>query len=211
MFSPFFRLEVKGKKDSWKKGWSSPGKEIDEIKPSKCVDLFVGHLLSYDTFFLLGSSLQTFLRPETPTTSSTHPAILDEVRMAMLVVHHNTFFNLSDHLTPYINNELKGNRAAEHFLCGCTKTSAIVNCVGDHFQLDVIADLKNLPFILMLDGSNDTWALKMFPVTVRIFDINYQRIIIKNFYMYLMEGRDASTAAEMFSSVDKLFIKHGIS
>ena len=168
-------------------------------------------MLSYDTFFLLGSSLQTFLRPETPTTSSTHPAILDEVRMAMLVVHHNTFVNLSDHLTPYINNELKGSRAAEHFLCGCTKTSAIVNCVGDQFQLDVIADLKTLPFILMLDGSNDTWALKMFPVTVRIFDINYQRIIIKKFYMYLMEGRDASTAAEMFSSVDKLFIKHVIS
>ena len=131
--------------------------------------------------------------------------------MAMLVVHHNTFFNLSDHLTPYINNEMKGSGAAEHFLCGRTKTSAIVNCVGDQFQLDVMADLKNLSFILMLDGSNDTWALKMFPVTVRIFDINYQRIIIKKFYMYLMEGRDASTAAEMFSSVDKLFIKHVIS
>ena len=29
--------------------------------------------------------------------------------------------------------------------------------------------------------------------------------------MNLMEGRDASTAAEMFLSVDKLFIKHGIS
>ena len=29
--------------------------------------------------------------------------------------------------------------------------------------------------------------------------------------MNLMEGRDAATAAEMFSSVDKLFIKHGIS
>ena len=26
-----------------------------------------------------------------------------------------------------------------------------------------------------------------------------------------MEGRDATTAAEMFSSVDKFFIKHGIS
>ena len=29
--------------------------------------------------------------------------------------------------------------------------------------------------------------------------------------MNLMKGRDASTAAEMFSSVNKLFIKHGIS
>ena len=29
--------------------------------------------------------------------------------------------------------------------------------------------------------------------------------------MNLTEGRDATTAAEMFSSVDKFFIKHGIS
>ena len=33
----------------------------------------------------------------------------------------------------------------------------------------------------------------------------------KNFDMNLMERRDAATAAEMFSSVDKLFIEHGIS
>ena len=33
----------------------------------------------------------------------------------------------------------------------------------------------------------------------------------KNFDMNLMEGPDASTAAEMFSSVDKLFRKYGIS
>ena len=95
--------------------------------------MFVGHLLSYETFFLSGSSLQALLRPETPATSLMHPAILAEVRMAMLVVHSNMFFNLSDHLTPYINNEFKGSSAAENFLCGLTKTATIVNCVGDQF------------------------------------------------------------------------------
>ena len=63
----------------------------------------------------------------------------------------------------------------------------------------------------MLDGSNDTGVLKMFPVTVRIVDTNHQRIFTKFFDMNLMEGWDVSTVAEMFSSIDKLFIKHGIS
>ena len=81
-----------------------------------------------------------------------HPAILAELRMAMLVVHHNTFFNLSDHLTPYINNEFKGSSASENFSCGRTKTAAIVNCVRDQFQLDLIANLKKLPFSLMLEA-----------------------------------------------------------
>ena len=123
-------------------------------------------LLSYKTFFLSGSSLQAFLRPETPRTFSMHPAILAEVRKAMLAIHHNTFFYLSDHLTPYINNEFKGSRAAENFSCERSKTAAIVNCVDVQFQLDLIAYLKKLSF-------SDTGALKMFPVTVRIFNINH--------------------------------------
>ena len=105
-------------------------------------------MLSYDTFVLSGSSLQAFLRPETPTTSLMHPAILEEVRMAMLVVHHYTFSNLSYHLTPYISDEFKGSYPAENFSCRRTKTAAIVNCVGDQFQLDLIPDLIKLPFSL---------------------------------------------------------------
>ena len=100
--------------------------------------MFVGHLLSYDTFFLSGSSLQVFVHPETPTASSMHPAILAEVRMAMLVVPHNTFFNLSDYLIPYINNKFKGCRAAENSSCGRTKTAAIFNCVGYQFAMKLV-------------------------------------------------------------------------
>ena len=116
-----------------------------------------------------------------------YPAILAEVRMAMLVVPHNTFFNLSDYLTRYINNEFKGSRAAKIFSFDRTKTAAIFNCVGDQFQLDLIDDLKKLPFSLMLDGSNEAGVLKMFPVEVRIFDINHRRIMKKIFDMNLMD------------------------
>ena len=139
-----------------------------------------------------------------------HPVTFAEVRIAMLVVHHNTFFNLSDHLSLYVNNEFKGSCAAEKIFCGRAKTVAIVNCVGDQFQLDLITDLKKLLFSLMLDGSNDSGVLKMFPVPVRIFDMNHQRIKTTFFDMNLMEGQYASTAAEMFSSVNRLFIKHVI-
>ena len=96
------------------------------------------------TFFLSASFLQAFLRPETPATSLMHPTILAEVRMTTFVVHHNRFFNLSDHLTLYINNEFKSSRAAENFSCGRTKTAAVVNYVRVQFQLDLITDLKKV-------------------------------------------------------------------
>ena len=55
----------------------------------------------------------------------------------------------------------------------------------------------------MLDASNDNGLAKVYPITVRIFDINYSCVITKFFNMTLIEGANASTAAAMFSSVDK--------
>ena len=57
----------------------------------------------------------------------------------------------------------------------------------------------------MLDCGNDTGLAKRFPVTVRAFDINFNRVMTKFLDMNVMEGKDVSTAAAMFKSVDYLF------
>ena len=59
----------------------------------------------------------------------------------------------------------------------------------------------------MLDGSNDTGLTKMFPVTVRVFDINFNHVMTKFLDMNVMEGKHVSTAAAMFKSVDDIFSK----
>ena len=46
-----------------------------------------------------------------------------------------------------------------------------------------------------------TGLQKMFPVTVRIFDVNFNHMMKKFFDMNFPEGRDAPTAASMFDSV----------
>ena len=130
-----------------------------------------------------------------------------EVKMALLIVHHNTFFRLSDDLTPYIQLEFKGSKAAENFSCHRTKTAAIVNCLGSHYQKELISDLRSTLFSIMLDGSNDTGLANMFPITVRVFDINFNRVMTKFLDMKVMEGKDVSIAAVMFKSVDDLFSK----
>jgi hypothetical protein len=71
--------------------------------------------------------------------------------------------------------------------------------------------MKELPFSVMLDGSNDSGILKMFPVTVRIFDVNFSRVMTKFVDMNLLEGPNASTAESMFNSDDELFNEHSIS
>ena len=107
--------------------------------------------------------------------------------MAAMLVHHNTFFNLPDHMTQYVKTEFKGSFAAENFSYGCTKSSAIVNCIGNFLQEQLYQDIKNWP--LMVDGSNHIDLEKMVPITVRIFDIKFGSVTTKFFYMNLLSGR----------------------
>lgn len=112
------------------------------------------------------SSLRKFLRkPAEEDATTVHPSIQAEVKMAMMIVHHNTFFNLSDHLTRLVNSEFQGSAAAENFACGRTKTSAIINCLGNEFKAELVEDMKKFPFSFMIDGSNDTGIAKMYPIT----------------------------------------------
>ena len=111
-----------------------------------------------------------------PTNKDIDPSIAAETKMVMLLVQHNSFFNISDHLCPLIRNEFKGSATAEQFSCSRTKVAAIVNCLGDHFFKELVTDMQNLPYSLMLDSSNDNGLEKMFPVTVRIYDVNFGRV-----------------------------------
>ena len=130
--------------------------------------------------------------------------------MVMLLIQHNTFFNLSDHLCPLIRNEFKGSEVARSFSCSRTKTAAIVNCFGDHFFNELISEMQNMPYSLMLDSSNDNNIQNMFPITVRIFDETFSRIMTKFLDMNLLEGRDASTADVMFESVDTILTENNV-
>ena len=55
-----------------------------------------------------------------------------------------------------------------------------------------------------------TGLQKMFPVTVRIFDVNFNHMMKKFFDMNFPEGRDAPTAVNMFDSVNNLFERYNV-
>ena len=50
----------------------------------------------------------------------------------------------------------------------------------------------------------------MYPVTVRLFDVNFRRFMTKFLNMNVMEGKEASTVANMFKSVDNLVSKFNL-
>lgn len=109
----------------------------------------------------------------------------------MLLVPHNTFFNLSDHLTKLISKIFQGCEAGKNF----------------SMNEDVIKRMKIEPFSIMLDISNDTGFDKMFPVTLRLFDINFNGVMTKFLDMNMLVGRHASTKQLKFNSTGTLFNK----
>ena len=50
--------------------------------------------------------------------------------------------------------------------------------------------MQKQPYSLLLDASNDKGIEKMFPITVRIYDINFNRIMTKFFDIDTLTGRE---------------------
>ena len=78
----------------------------------------------------------------------------------------------------FIKNEFKSNDAAKKVSSVRTKTAAIINCPGEDIKKDLIKDMSSSPFSLMVGGGNDVGLEKMFPISIRIFDATFNRIMI---------------------------------
>ena len=50
-----------------------------------------------------------------PSVSKMDPSIQAETKCVMLLIQHNSFFNISDHLSPLTRSEFRGSQAAEIF------------------------------------------------------------------------------------------------
>ena len=68
--------------------------------------------------------------------------------------------------------------------------------------------LKNKPFSISINRSNDSGTQKINPITVRIFD--HKQIEHRFLDMCTTDGREAATAAVIFNKMDSVLVKHDI-
>ena len=80
-----------------------------------------------------------------------------------------------------------------------------MNCIGAELKDQLVNDMQNSPFSIMIDGSNDIGIAKMYPIAVRIYDVEFNRVMTKFFDMNLIEGRCSGTAATIFGHVYPVF------
>ena len=132
-----------------------------------------------------------------------------EVKMACAMAVHNIPLAFADHFSPLLRDMVPDSEIARGYQSAKTKTTCIITgTLKEHYQKDLVAKLKKLPFSISIDGSNDTSLEKMNPMTVNLFDVNSVSHLFLD--MCTTTGYGAATAETIFGKMDQVLNSHSI-
>lgn len=131
-----------------------------------------------------------------------------EVKVATMLVQNNVSLALADELTLLFRDIFCDSEIARRYASRQTKTACIINgAVAPYYQQQLIANMKEGPYALSIDGSTDTGVEKMNPLTARIFDSGHG-VVTTQFLDMCMSS--SSTAEGIFSKMQEVLSKHDI-
>eukprot|EP00731_Ephydatia_muelleri_P033141 Em0025g97a len=121
---------------------------------------------------------QTTLGFQVESSPINEQVIRAEVKVAHMLAQHNVPLSLADELTPLFHDIFPDSDIAKNFSSRRTKTACILNgAIAPVLQQNLVNTMKTCPFTLAIDGSTDTGVEKMNPLTVRIFNAEYDHNI----------------------------------
>ena len=109
---------------------------------------------------------------------------------------------------PFSGKMFPDSEIAQKYGCAATKTAAIVNyALAPEMLAPVVDYLKTEPFSLCIDGSSDTGTENLYPVVVRIFDLNRGRVSTSFWRMCLVSD---CSAKGIFDQIALAFEQYSI-
>ena len=137
--------------------------------------------------------------------------IKSELEMVYLLVTGNIQLAFMDRFNQSVDKLFPDSEIAKKYLCGKTKTSCILNgALAPHFKNNLIDRMKNGPFSLGTDGSNDNGEQKMNVLIVYLFDKKKTRVTTEFLSMCSTTGPHSGTADKVFKKINDEMIKFEI-
>ena len=131
-----------------------------------------------------------------------------EALFCHFLVEHNLPFALGDHAGDLFRRMFPDSKIAKQFKCGRTKATAIVKqALGPRAMEETVGAMKEGPFSLLMDESNDICNEKDVALLVRYFDSNKSKVVVKFFGIPVC---NIATGATLYSVVNDQFSKHDI-
>ncbi|MGH0146032.1 UNVERIFIED_CONTAM: hypothetical protein FKN15_041695 [Acipenser sinensis] len=132
-----------------------------------------------------------------------------EIKVAVTMVNHNVPLAVADHFSPLIKECFKDSDVAQRYGAARTKTTCIINrAIAPYLHDELVKKMRNRPYTLSTDGSNDTGREKMNPLTVKLFDVD--RVEHMFLDMCITTGTNAATAETIFEKMDSVLKKDNI-
>jgi len=72
----------------------------------------------------------------------------------------------------------------------------------------LIENMKNVPFSLSVDESNDTGLEKLYPLTVKIYDVTQRHVRTQILEMCTTTGRECGTTSTKYNKIDFVIKKN---
>ena len=141
----------------------------------------------------------------TSLTSEDQKRTEAELQIAVLTASSNVPLAFHDKLSPTIRRIFPDSKIASKYHSASTKATCMLNeAVARMLIEDLLQSMKLHPFSLAVDGSNDEGLEKMNPLTVRIFDLNANRIVTRFLDMCTSSS---STAEGIFTVINEKLTK----
>ena len=96
------------------------------------------------------------------------PVLKAELLLSQFVAGCNLPFVKCTELVRICKAAFKDSKIADQIACGATKCTMISKCIGDVYVTDAVSNLKENPFTLMIDESNDHGSNKVLAVLGRV-------------------------------------------
>lgn len=191
---------------------------VSEISTIKYHAKSSAHKLNMESVQLSSkTSMESFLNLA-PAQKLNEQVLKAEIKFSAFLSEHNIAFNVADHLQGLMKNMFPDSKICEKMKIKRTKATCIVkNVIAPFEKQNLINNLSNTKFSIMIDESTDIACTKTMCIIVRFFSSQQQRVISRFWDLVQIYGNDncedinsGATAANLFNICVESFQKHNI-
>lgn len=161
------------------------------------------HINSENHQRLLKENMNNHLITNTFLIDKNYKSVSAEVKFTAFIAEHNLPIEVSSHASELFRTMFPDSEIAKSYHCGPTKTSSILNlALFPEACSSLLHIIQNDPFTLAVDGSSDQDMQKMFPLTVRVYDVNRGKVLSQFWDLCLVSN---ATALGIFTEINRSF------